>query len=68
MIPIPKREQYENKLMKKTFLTFIITCVALAVGCGSGGGKNPIKIGGQNLVGLQRQLEEVVHGHAPRAL
>jgi hypothetical protein len=37
--------------MNKTFLTVLIMALALiAVGCGSGGGKTPVTVGGQHLV------------------
>lgn len=37
--------------MKTTFLLVLIMCLALAVGCGSGGTqKNPVTVGGQHLV------------------
>jgi hypothetical protein len=36
--------------MNKTFLTVLIMLALIAVGCGSGGGKTPVTVGGQHLV------------------
>lgn len=36
--------------MKKMIFVLIIMGLALTVGCGSGGGKNPVTVGGQHLV------------------
>lgn len=36
--------------MKKMIFVLIIMCLALTVGCGSGGGNNPVTVGGQHLV------------------